>query len=136
MNPRPKVGVGVIIRKDGQVLIGQRKNAHGAGEWSFPGGHLEYHESPEEACGRETMEEAGITITNIRHAAFTNDIFPGHDMHYITLYLVADYAGGEVRLREPDKCAGWEWHAWDKLPRPLFQGIEHLLQQQINPMTL
>jgi 8-oxo-dGTP diphosphatase len=133
---RPKVGVGVLIRKDGKVLIGKRKNAHGAGEWSFPGGHLEYHESPETACSRETMEEAGITIKNVKPLSFTNDIFPGPDMHYITLYFVADYASGEVKNMEPHKCEGWEWHDWNNLPQPLFQGIEHLKQQPVSPMTL
>jgi len=29
---RPKVGVGVIVIKDGKVLLGKRKGAHGAGE--------------------------------------------------------------------------------------------------------
>lgn len=134
--PRPKVGVGVIVRKDGKVLLGKRKNAHGAGDWSFPGGHLEYHESPEEACVREVAEETGLAIKNIKHVAFTNDIFDGDDMHYITLYLVADYDGGEVVLREPEKCEGWEWFSWDNLPTPRFQGLDHLLQQKINPMVL
>lgn len=35
-NNRPKVGVGVAIIKDGKVLLGKRKNAHGEGTWSFP----------------------------------------------------------------------------------------------------
>jgi ADP-ribose pyrophosphatase YjhB (NUDIX family) len=39
---RPKVGVGVMVLKNGKVLIGKRKGAHGAGEWAWPGGHLEY----------------------------------------------------------------------------------------------
>jgi 8-oxo-dGTP diphosphatase len=42
---RPKVGVGVIIKKDGKVLMGKRKNAHGDGTWSFTGGHLEFGEA-------------------------------------------------------------------------------------------
>src|SRR5215469_4737907 len=46
----PKVGVGVMILKDGKVLIGKRKGAHGAGEWAWPGGHLEYMESFEDCA--------------------------------------------------------------------------------------
>ncbi len=33
MKNRPKVGIGVIIIKDGKVLLGKRKNAHGEGMW-------------------------------------------------------------------------------------------------------
>ena len=39
---RPKVGVGVIIIKDGKFLMGWRKKSHGSGTWCPPGGHLEY----------------------------------------------------------------------------------------------
>lgn len=42
---RPYIGVAVIVVRDGRVLLGKRKNAHGAGTWQFPGGHLEYGES-------------------------------------------------------------------------------------------
>lgn len=31
MENRPKVGVGVLVLKDGKVLFGKRKNAHGDG---------------------------------------------------------------------------------------------------------
>ncbi len=41
-NNYPKVGVGVMILKDGKVLLTKRKGSHGAGMYSFPGGHLEY----------------------------------------------------------------------------------------------
>ncbi len=70
----PKVGVSVIIVKDGKVLMGKRKNAHGAGMWSFPGGHLEFNEEIEACVKREVREETGISIKNIRKLGFTNDI--------------------------------------------------------------
>ncbi len=39
--PAPQVGVGVLILRDGKVLLGRRKGSHGAGCWSAPGGHLD-----------------------------------------------------------------------------------------------
>ena len=45
---RPKVGVGVMVFKDGKILLAKRKGSHGAGEYAFPGGHLEFGESFEQ----------------------------------------------------------------------------------------
>lgn len=59
---QPKVGIGVMILKQGKVLLGMRKGSHGAGELAFPGGHLDYMESFEDCARRETREERGIEI--------------------------------------------------------------------------
>lgn len=133
---RPKVGVGVAVIRDGKVLVGKRKNAHGEGTWAFPGGHLEYGETLEDCARREVAEETGLKITNIRHADFTNDIFVKEDKHYVTLYLVADCAHGEPEVKEPDKCEGWEWYAWEDIPKPIFLSMEHLIEQGYNPFRL
>ena len=52
-NLRPKVGVGLLIFKDGRVLLGKRKSKDGLGDghYSGTGGHLEHLESVEE-CAR------------------------------------------------------------------------------------
>ncbi|HDP73877.1 MAG TPA: NUDIX domain-containing protein [Candidatus Woesearchaeota archaeon] len=134
MQERPRTGVGVIVVKDRKVLLGKRKNAHGEGCWSFPGGHLELYEDVEECAAREVMEETGISIKNSRKAAFTNDIFEKEQKHYVTLFIVSDFASGEVFVKEPDKCEKWEWFHWDDLPEPLFIPIRNLLKQGYNPL--
>lgn len=133
---RPKVGVGVIIIKNNKILLGKRKNAHGEGTWSCPGGHLEFNESWKDCAARETMEEAGITIRNIRFGTATNDIFQAEEKHYITIFMIAEYNSGEVQIMEPDKCEKWEWFEWDKLPRHLFIPIQNLQKRNYNPLKL
>ena len=132
---RPKVGIGVIILKDKRVLMGKRKNSHGQDTWSFPGGHLELNETWEDCARRETMEETGIKIKNIRFSAATNDIFTLEEKHYITILMLSDYDSGEVAIMEPEKCSGWEWFDWDNLPSPLFLPVENLLKNNYNPFV-
>ena len=134
-NNRPKVGVGVAVIKDNKVLLGKRKNAHGEGTWSFPGGHLEYKESWEECAFRETLEETGLSIKNIRFGTVLNDIFHEEQKHYITIIMLSDYDSGKLELMEPDKCEKWEWYTWDKLPDALFVSIENLLKENYNPLN-
>ena len=133
MNERPKVGVAVIIIKDNQVLLGKRRNAHGAGTWCFPGGHLEFGETIQDCARREALEETGLVIANLRLTAYTNDMFEAEGKHYVTLFVVAEHNSGEPLGLEPAKCAGWEWFSWDSLPRPLFLPIENLLRQEFHP---
>lgn len=130
---RPKVGVGVIVIKDGKVLLGKRKGAHGEGSWAFPGGHLEFGESLEDCAKREVMEETGITIKNIKKFIFTNDIFKEENKHYITCYVKTDYDSGEVQIMEPNKCEKWEWFEWNKFPENLFIPLQNLLKENIDP---
>jgi 8-oxo-dGTP diphosphatase len=126
---RPQVGVGVCVVKDGRVLFGKRRNAHGSGSWCFPGGHLEFGESIEACARREVLEETGLEIDNIRYGPFTNDIFETEGSHYVTLFVIADYAGGTVEVKEPHKCERWDWYGWQALPEPLFLPNQNLLRQ-------
>jgi len=132
---RPSVGLAVIVRKEGKVLVGRRYGAHGAETWSFPGGHLEWFESLE-ACGRrEVDEETGVMVGAMAYAGLTNDLFAEEQKHYITIFLVADWVSGVPIVREPDKCREWRWAAWNDLPKPLFPPVENFLRQKLDPFS-
>jgi len=118
-------------------LLGKRLNSHGSGTWNFPGGHLDFGETPEQCAKRESYEEAGIKIKNVRRGSWTNDHDKNlKDNHYITIYMVADYASGEVRVMEPNKASDWGWFGWKKLPKPLFLPMRNLLKQKFDPFKL
>ncbi|WP_036242640.1 nucleotide triphosphate diphosphatase NUDT15, partial [Methylobacter luteus] len=115
----PRVGVGVLIIKNGRVLLEKRKGSHGAGTWSAPGGHLEYGESIENCAEREVLEEVGIRIRDLQYGLFTNNVFEAEQKHYVTVFVLAKWESGVVETKEPEKCEGWEWFDWSNLPEPL-----------------
>jgi 8-oxo-dGTP diphosphatase len=126
---RPVIGVGVCLIKDGKVLLGKRLNAHGNGNWSFPGGHLEMNETWENCAAREVLEETGIKIINPMFVGVTNDIFRKEKKHFITIFMKADYESGKLKVMEPEKCSVWKWFNWEDLPQPLFLPIKNLIKK-------
>jgi 8-oxo-dGTP diphosphatase len=120
------VGVGVLVLREGRVLLGQRKGSHGAGTWALPGGHLEFGESVAQCAVREVLEETGLRIHAVTPAPYTNDVFEAEGKHYVTLFVAAHSAVGEPALCEPDKCSEWRWFRWSELPSPLFQPLATL----------
>ncbi len=116
-----------MILKEGKVLLGKRKNAHGAGEYAWPGGHLEYMESFEECAKREVWEEAGIKIKKVRFLLLSN-LKTYAPKHYVDVGLVAEWESGEPKIMEPDKLEGWDWYDMNTLPQPLFSTIPSYLE--------
>ena len=118
---RPRIGVGVLIVKDNKVLMTIRKGSHGAGEYGFPGGHLEFLESFEDCAIRETKEECGIEIKNIRFQYLTN-VTKYAPKHYVHIGLIAEWASGDPKTMEPDKAGEWLWYDLNDLPKgPMFE---------------
>ena len=120
--PITKIGVGVVVMKDGKILLGKRKGSHGHGEFAGTGGHLEYLKSFADCAKRETFEETGLKIDNVRFLCVTN-LKRYAPKHYVDIGVVADWISGEPRMLEPDKVENWNWYSIDDLPEPLF-GVE------------
>ncbi|MFC1647934.1 NUDIX hydrolase [Nanoarchaeota archaeon] len=125
---QPGVGVAAIIRRDGKVLMGKRES----GEWCFPGGKLEMHEELEECAIRETLEECGVEIKNIKRGPYVNDPNVPKDIHFVTIFTTADHAAKEPETLE-EEIGGWEWFDWDDLPEPLFSPVKKLIELGFDP---
>ncbi len=138
MDLMPKIGVGVLVFREGKLLLGRRKGSHGAGFWSAPGGHLEFGETPEQCAIRETLEETGLSLDVVQPSPWVNDIFTAEQKHYVTLFCIAESKAGqgEPINTEPEKCEGWGWYDCDQLPQPLFQPLEDLIEKVGNIKNL
>jgi ADP-ribose pyrophosphatase YjhB (NUDIX family) len=57
----PTVVAGVLLERDGRVLLLRRAYPPRAGAWVFPGGFVELGETAEQAAQRECLEEVAVT---------------------------------------------------------------------------
>lgn len=101
--------IGLILRGDQLLLV--RKEEWAPGRYGLVAGFVEFGESLEEAMAREVVEETGISITNIRYLGSQSWPFPSQLM----CGFVADYAAGEIELRDKELCAA-DWFTIHKLP--------------------
>ncbi len=136
MQQEVRVGVAVIVERDGKVLMGLRKSkSHGDNTWQFPGGHLEYGESFEECAKREVKEETNLDVDDFEVVGVTNDYFEEIDKHYVTVFVKAKKVSGVLINKEPEKCERWEWIEKEKIKemRNLFLLVRNFIRfNQIN----
>ncbi|MCR4328738.1 MAG: NUDIX domain-containing protein [Patescibacteria group bacterium] len=129
------VGVGVMILREGKVLLGRRSEnpntadseLHGEGTWTMPGGKVDFGESFEDAAVRELEEETGIMAKkeDTKVISVANDRVS--DAHFVTIGLLCENSSGEPEVREPDEITEWCWFSLDNLPSPIFFCSERVL---------
>ncbi|MGW4271701.1 NUDIX hydrolase [Streptomyces seoulensis] len=116
------VGVHLLLERDGQVLLGLRHpdSAYAGGSWHTLAGHCEA-ESATACLLREAYEEAGLVIdpagVELVHTVHMRE--RPADPPRIQLFFRARRWEGTPRLREPDKCAAWQWWNAEELPEPI-----------------
>jgi 8-oxo-dGTP diphosphatase len=126
----PRVGVGCIVMSEGRVLLVQSRRS---GKWSTPGGNLDFGESPAECAIRETMEEAGIAISNPRFVAMTNDVMPETGRHYVTIWMAGDPDTATPRIQDTTEIAEVGWFDPASMPLPRHPYFANLLAGQTLP---
>jgi 8-oxo-dGTP diphosphatase len=116
--PIPAVGV-VCIRGD-EVLLIRRSKPPRLGDWSLPGGRIEFGERAADAALRELREETGVTAELVGLTDVIDGLFPGDpDHHYVLVDYAARWLSGEpvagddaaeavfCRLDAIDALVGW-----------------------------
>ncbi len=108
---KPVLVVAGIIEKGGKLLVAQRKEdcAREALKWEFPGGKVEYGESPQDSLKREIMEELGLEI-EVGEPFAASSVVSGK-MHVVLLAFRAR-TGGEPKAID---VKDWRWAGADEL---------------------
>ncbi len=126
---KKRIGAGfgvIIINNEGKVLLGRRhpdpdkadSAFRSAGEWSLPGGKLDWGESFEEGAIREVKEETDLDITDPEVISVHN--CKNEYAHFMTVGLLANSYKGEPKVMEPDEMTEWQWFKLDNLPQPRY----------------
>ena len=118
---QPRVGCGVAIQRDGELLLIRRGREPEAGCWSLPGGKVDAGETTETTARREIAEELGLILGPLDLLCVVDLILP--DQHWVSPTYLARSFQGEPTLLEPEKHTGLGWFPLDALPSPLAASV-------------
>lgn len=101
---------GIVLGKDGKALILQRRDKmeqESVEWWEFPGGTLEFGETPEQTLVRELREEAGLDVSADR-LLFATGVQPDPHYEIVVMTYLCRYADcGRVRISEEHLAFRW-----------------------------
>ena len=120
-----KVSAGVLVERDGKVLLVRRRMGPRQGTWSFPAGFVEFGEEPAEAAVRECYEETGLEIEITGLFAVTWPDPAG--MASIVIAYRARVVGGELRPGDDADQIGF--FGPDELPPLAFRATRIALDK-------
>lgn len=92
-SPRPVPTVGVVCMRGDEVLLIKRGNPPRQGQWSLPGGRLEWGETLQAGALRELAEETGCQAEILGLVDVVDGVMTTR--HYIMIDYAARWTAGE-----------------------------------------
>ena len=90
-----------LVDKDGRILIAKRPSGKSmAGLWEFPGGKVEFGETPEQALVRELSEELDIKTWNSCLAPLTFASHSYEEFHLLMPLFICRKWEGIIKSKE------------------------------------
>lgn len=125
--PRVTPAMMVLVWRPGEVLLA-RSPRFAKGVYSALAGFVEAGETLEQCVERETAEEVGVRVTDLRYYGSQSWPFP----HSLMMAFTARWAGGEI-VPQPGEIEEAGWFALDALPGipPRFSISGHLIRDTV-----
>lgn len=117
--PVPGVGVVVLRRDAGEVLLVRRGKPPAADRWALPGGSIELGESARAAAAREVQEETGLAV-EVGPVVDVVDVIVRDtegriEYHYVLCEFLAFAPADVSALAAADDAAEVRWVRWDQV---------------------
>lgn len=107
----PIVGIGVVIVKDGQIVLIKRRNEPGRGKWSIPGGIVDLGERIQQTVIREAKEETCLDVTDPQLIDVVDNVEYDEDgkvrYHYVIVDFLVKVVGGDVAAASDAEEIRW-----------------------------
>lgn len=133
-NPIPATAA-VVMNEAGEVLLVKRNVEPKAGKWCLPGGFVELHEDPEDACLRELKEETGLDGEIDRWAGNIISRSPVYKSVLILGYGIKN-ARGQLKAGDDSSDAAYFKPGTKTMPRIAFRSHRRVLKNVLTHNTL
>jgi ADP-ribose pyrophosphatase YjhB (NUDIX family) len=120
-----KVAAGVMVERDGKVLLVRRRLNPRQGLWSFPAGFVDFDEAPAEAAARECREETGLEVEIVDVLDVVSG--GGHGDAGIVIVYRARWVGGHLQAADDVDRAGF--FAAEDLPPLAFRATREAIDK-------
>ena len=118
-HPHESVSI-VIFNGRGDILLTHnRRYTTGQLEWEVPCGRVETGESREDTARRESMEETGCTLRELRYLCWHN---PSNGMSDLKMHVFAAWAQAEKDILDTNEVASKQWFSRDEVRDMLQRG--------------
>jgi len=133
------VGIGILVYNDkGELLLIKRSSdpleadseMRLEGTYTLPSGKMLPLESFEAAAKRKLKEEVGLDVleSDLKLVSISNDL--NDYAHYVTIGMVAEKYGGEVKLKDGLEFTSYGW--FSEMPKELCEPSRKILNNYLS----
>jgi 8-oxo-dGTP diphosphatase len=127
--PSPVLAVGAVIWNDKkEIVLIRRGQAPRKGQWSIPGGKVDWGETLRDALLREVREETSLSVDIMELIevvdSVTRDVSGAVAHHYVLIDFTASWVSGELKAGGDAQDARWvaydrigEYELWSETQR-------------------